>query len=115
MDGWMDDRVENGWRNGGIASSKELTFTCPCRSINVEPVGQAILPANSSFHTAVEQEPLGRVSWRKQQETSWTWSRCHTLGSGSFLCLNRDNQPYVAVLLFTECMTNKGGDSKATV
>lgn len=31
-DGWMDDRVENGWRNGGITSSKELTFTCPCRS-----------------------------------------------------------------------------------
>ena len=82
--------------------------------INVKPVGQAILPANSSFRTAVEQEPPGRVSWRKQQETSWTWSR-HTLGSGSFLCLNSDNQPYIAVLLFSECMTNKGGDTKATM
>ena len=49
--------------------------------ISVDRVGPAILAASSPSHTAAEQEPLGGVSWRSQQEaprtpgsrSPWLW------------------------------------------
>lgn len=78
--------------------------------INVKFVGQAILAANSSLTTTGEQEPPRRVFWGNRQDLV-----SDTLGFGSFLCMYSDSQPYLSVLLSSECLTNRGGNTKATM
>lgn len=63
----------NTWRGAwNIVVASAIT----CQLLRVADIsvdcGPAVLAAGSSFHTAVEQEPLGGVSWRSQREAPRT-------------------------------------------